>query len=402
MKVLNIFVCATAMTLAMGASSARAQSITLGGKDVQVHGSFQQGFAVSDNNNFLTMDTTSGSGAMTDGALNVSSQLTSKLRVGGQLYTRKIGELGGGQLQVDWAYADYRFAKAFGIRAGKVKTALGLFNDTQDMEFLYTWALLPQGVYPADLRGVTIAHVGGDVYGTIDLKKSGALSYTAHYGRIPDDPYGGYRYGVNDAGIEFSKPIETKGYGADVRWTAPVDGVIAGYSLLSSSADTNILYPVPGRPGLIVPIDVYVSPWRRQAIFGDVQRGSVHASAELRLDYRAHTYTPELRPDESFASRGWFVSGAYRVSTHLEVGSYYTHYIPDESKDTSLPSEHSRDAVATARIDINRFWNVKVEAHFMDGYGQLDSSFARGFYLRDNTTPSATTNMLVIRTGVNF
>ena len=46
--------------------------------------------------------------------------------------------------ELDWAVADYRFKDWFGIRGGKVKTALGLYNDTQDLEFLYTWALMPQ------------------------------------------------------------------------------------------------------------------------------------------------------------------------------------------------------------------------------------------------------------------
>jgi len=50
-----------------------------------------------------------------------------------------------------------------GFRAGKVKTALGLYNDTQDAESLHTWALLPQALYPTDLRTSLIAHTGGDV-----------------------------------------------------------------------------------------------------------------------------------------------------------------------------------------------------------------------------------------------
>jgi len=37
----------------------------------------------------------------------------------------------------------------FGVRGGKVKTVIGLSNDTQDYEFLNTFALLPQSVYPS-------------------------------------------------------------------------------------------------------------------------------------------------------------------------------------------------------------------------------------------------------------
>src|SRR5438105_13073743 len=54
------------------------------------------------------------------------------------LFRSNVGNLGNWQPTVDWAFADYRFKDWFGIRTGKVKTVLGLFNDTQDMEFLHT------------------------------------------------------------------------------------------------------------------------------------------------------------------------------------------------------------------------------------------------------------------------
>ena len=58
---------------------------------------------------------------------------------------------------------------------GIVKTVLGLYNDTQDMEFLHTWAILPQSMYPLDLRSSTIAHVGADFYGDISLRRLGSF-----------------------------------------------------------------------------------------------------------------------------------------------------------------------------------------------------------------------------------
>jgi len=44
-----------------------------GGVPVQVHGFMSQGFAKSNENNFLTMKTSDGSGALTDGGANVSA-----------------------------------------------------------------------------------------------------------------------------------------------------------------------------------------------------------------------------------------------------------------------------------------------------------------------------------------
>jgi len=135
------------------------------------------------------------------GAVNISTSITDKFRVGAQGYARKIGSLDDGRPQLDWAYGDYKFANWFGVRAGKVKTALGLYNDTQDMDFLHLWALLPQGVYPADLRTTYISHTGGDLYGRIPLKKLGKLDYTAYAGTRSFDNRGGFFLFTTDNGF---------------------------------------------------------------------------------------------------------------------------------------------------------------------------------------------------------
>src|SRR5262245_45705803 len=112
------------LSLALVAPASAQTSFTFGAAEVQLHGSIQQGFAWSDTNNFLTMPTTSGSGEMTDGAFNASFNLGKKLRAGAQVYSRNIGDLGNGGVQLDWGFVDYRFHPAFGVRGGKIKTAL--------------------------------------------------------------------------------------------------------------------------------------------------------------------------------------------------------------------------------------------------------------------------------------
>ncbi len=156
----------------------QAQEFNIFDRTVQVHGFLSQGFVYTGTNNWLTMNTSSGSGAMTDMGLNVSSQVTDSLRVGAQVYDRNLGKLGEYHPELDWASVDYAFKPWLGIRGGKVKTTLGLYNDTQDLDFLRAFVLLPQSVYPTDLRDATIAHLGGDVYGTVPLKRRLGLSPT--------------------------------------------------------------------------------------------------------------------------------------------------------------------------------------------------------------------------------
>jgi hypothetical protein len=111
--------------------------------------------------------------------------------------------------------------------------------------------------------------------------------------------------------------------------------------------------------------------------------------------------------------RGWYASGAYRILKRLEVGSYYSRYtissvfdgppavvLPNQT-DTSLPASHIYDKVITGRVDLNRFWNVKVEGHFMNGYGA--STYPDGFYPQVNPQGfKPNTNALVLKTSVNF
>ena len=389
------------------AAPAAAQSVKLAGREVQVHGSFQQAWVVTDGNNFLTMNSREGSGEFTDAAFNASTQVNKRLRVGAQAYSRNIGQLGNGQFQFDWAYADYRVHRAFGVRGGKMKTALGLFNDTQDMEFLHTWALLPQAVYPLDLRAVTIAHVGVDFYGTVGLKKAGSFQYTTYYGQVPDDEKGGYRYGVEDNGTLFTKGISSTAFGGDVRWTAPVEGLTVGYSLYQMAATTQVVISQlsPSVPLRGQKIDVDIPRWRRRAAFGEYQHGRVHASAEWRRETSQQQYAfvslPLPLQPLNRQQRGYFVSAAYRLNDKVEVGSYYSSYVADTLLDASLDNNHITGRAVTGRFDITSFWNVKVEGHFMDGYGNL--TYARGFYRRSNTTGlSPETKMLVVRTGINF
>ncbi|MGB6946212.1 MAG: hypothetical protein WBE37_27690 [Bryobacteraceae bacterium] len=77
--------------------------------------------------------------------------------------------------------------------------------------------------------------------------------------------------------------------------------------------------------------------------------------------------------------------------------------VPDqvEAASQSSPDRHLYDKVATLRIDLTSYWNVKIEGHFMDGWG--GNQYPDGFYQRDNPNGIAPkTNLLIIRTGVNF
>lgn len=390
------YVAKATVFLAFGTCANLSAQDTFRNWPVQIHGFVSQGFVKSSNNNYLTMNTQGGSFAFTDGGVNATSQVTRRLRVGAQLYVRNIGTLGQWRPTIDWAVAEFKITEWLSARGGKVKTVFGLYNDSQDMESLHTWAILPQSLYPLDLRSSTMAHLGGDLIGEIALPRNlGNLAYTAYAGRRFDDKYGGYRYVARQAGAELDA-ITGRMTGGDLRWSNGVPGLTIGASYL------NMPFEGSGRLNLI-PLPIRIAAHRKAHVFyGDYLLGNTRITGEYT---RANspvklTGIPGLT-DSREDTLGWYASVSQRLSSKLEVGTYHSRFVSETTRDWADPDNHIYDTAITARFDINRHWSFKVEGHFMDGYGNNFS--ARGFYLKQN--PSGflrTTNLLVLRTGYTF
>jgi hypothetical protein len=390
-----------------------AQEFKLLDRTVQVHGFLSQGFVYTNDNNWLTMNTSQGSAAFTDFGLNMSSQVTDKFRIGAQGYDRNLGHLGQYHPSLDWAVADYRFKSWFGVRGGKVKTRLGLYNDTQGEDFLRTFALLPQSVYPTDLRDATISHLGADMYGEISFRhRLGVLAYTAYAGHRSDSIYSGYPYYLSSFGGDI-KSYGGLQYGADLRWSTPLKGLLVGASRMNEdiTGKGSALNPFDLGEGLVPYSESSKADWTNQ-FYGEYVVGRFRIDSE----YRRYWRNQELfsGTSESFADiRGWYVSGAYRICKRFQIGSYYSHYTISNivggalsafyppATDTAIPANHDYDKVITGRVDLNKFWNVKVEGHFMNGYGS--GPYPNGFYTQVNASGFApNTNALVLKTSLNF
>ena len=381
--------------------------VEVAGRSVEIHGFASQGFAYSNDNNYLTMPTSTGSFAFTDGGFNISTRLTSRLRIGGQAYIREIGDLGRGQIKLDWALGDYRISDAFGIRAGKIKTVLGLYNDTQDVESLHTWAIMPQSIYSLDLRETSLAHMGGDIYGRVTVPHLGNLAYTLYAGSIANDRTGGYVYTLRSIWLNPSKLAGVAG-GADFKWNTPVSGLLLGVSYLESQVHTegtNLAFGVPFTikdfPDLHTVFSAQYT-WRNLRLDSEYTR-DLQETQETGISFGRQTPAENTTLDR----RGWYVAGAYRLSKHLELGSYHSRFYPNADRVYSGPilmpaaGRHVFDQTITARVDFDSHWDLKLEEHFIDGYG--DSSSASGFYLQQNPKGlKPKTDLFVLRAGFNF
>lgn len=144
-------------------------SVSASAIDYQVHGYVAQGFVLSSDNDFFG-DSTEGSFDYYEAGFNAAVQVSPELLFAAQGAIRDAGISDDGSARIDYALADYRLmsdaALQTGVRAGKVKNALGFYNDTRDVVFTRPSILLPS-VYSdnQNQRSLIFTAPGAQVYG---------------------------------------------------------------------------------------------------------------------------------------------------------------------------------------------------------------------------------------------
>jgi hypothetical protein len=340
----------------------------------QVHGTFSQGFIYGSGNNYLSMETNKGSAKWSEGSINVRTALADNLHAGAQLHSYFLGELGRGNAQLDWAFADYRAKQWMGFRGGKLKAPLGLFGEVEDTDTLYNWALLPQPMYEAEYRSFNVPVMGGEIYVTVSHARN----------RFTLQMFGGRR---NVAGNDGSPALAWQlysielgsysgyAYGANLKWETPVRGLTGGLFFdRSRTLAPHAYWPVnPYGVPLYLKIDSAIA---REIYSLRYQRGKLDLAAEGKHEphWVANNGVPVL-PGGS-PRNAWYVMGAYHVTAKLTAGSYFsrvwgTSFVETfrwPAYDPSKPEFYSNDTVVNARFDINRFFYLKLEGHYIDGH----------------------------------
>jgi hypothetical protein len=356
--------------------------------NIQIHGFATQSFAVSNNNNYLGMDTRSGSMGWSEAALNLNDQVSSKLRVGMQFHYTRLGIFGGDDVSIDWALGDYRLKPWLGVRAGKVKIRWGLYNDMQDYDPGYLWSLLPEPIYGVDWRATDLAQLGAELYGRVPLGKSlGKLDYSGYYGSYSDASNDGIMEDFREDGVSLVSPPGGKTPGFDLRWETPATGLKVGGSLMMYNATgtlTNGTYRQP------------TTFW--SAYYGqyDFRKAFFSGQYSKLVEYDIATVTGAPPSVDGMDERAWFAMGGYHLTEKLQAGAYYTRYLDASGGNHSDPANYFHDWVVSGRFDFNPYAYGKLEGHFIDGNGV-------GFYGVDNPNGlKPRTDLMVAKLGFTF
>jgi hypothetical protein len=334
------------------------------GPSLQVHGFVSQGFIKSTGNNYLA-ESKRGSFEMTEGAVNLTASVTERLRLGFQLFVRDLGPIGNYGAKMDWMYFDYRLADWLGVRAGRVKIPFGLYNEIADVDPARVAVLLPQSVYPTGNRDFLLALTGGELHGRLRLAAAGALEYRLYGGTVFIE--GGAAIGP----LILSAPRVPYVAGARLMWETPVDGLRVGGSGQLIRIDWDLAITGLGATNVKFPVRLWLASLEYAA-------GPVHLAAEYgRWHGKIISSNPLLVPNVDTVNERLYGMGAYRLTGWLQVGAYYALLFPNK-EDRKGRSAWQHDYAATLRFDINDYWLLKLEGHFMRGTAGLDDNVNKG------------------------
>jgi hypothetical protein len=348
------------------AAPALAAELDAGNDDVslEVHGFVSQGAMISTANKYLT-NSTRGSLEFAELGVNFQSQLTDRLRVGFQLFTRDLGPIGNYQMRADWFNLDYRWRDWLGVRAGRIKVPFGLYNDVSDIDAARVWVLQPQSFYPTSNREYLLAQTGVEVYGYVDLRRAGALDYRSYLGTIFID------ISNNPTVRSLDSPYIV---GSRLIWETPVQGLRLAGSAQALRLNFQYLLD-PTMPSVGVGLDAQLGAASIEFVRRDLVLAAELAQWRVVID---EADLPVLGPEVKHVtvSDHGYVSASYHLAPWFWPGAYYSVLFPDEANATFTgPSKDMQhDAAATVRFDLNAHWILKLEAHYLHGTAALSAA----------------------------
>ncbi len=329
---------------------------------VDIHGFISQGYLKSDHNNFLA-DTEDGTFQFNEMGINFTTSPAESLYLGIQFLARDIGDTGNDKIEIDWAYADYKWYEWLGFRVGKIKLLYGFYNESRDIDMLRTPILLPPSVYSESARDAQTAVKGISVYGNIDAGPAGLLTYQAMYGVVDIDSNSGTvklietLYNISITSVE-----RDEAKAGAIHWHTPLDGLKVGVSLIN----TGIEFIGPA-------LTVDYSTFESKIISAEYLIGNLTLSGEYHLltkDTDTTVIALNRTVNDETKTDTYYINAAYRFTDWFELGSYHSYLIRDN--DGSGDENKRINTCLTLRFDINSNWLVKLEGHKVEGtYGVL-------------------------------
>jgi len=339
----------------------------------QYHGFISQNFVLTSENNFYG-DSQDGSFDFTEAGFNVSVRPLSRLGLAAQVLYRRAGELEDEEVRLDYGVLDVTAldtseARA-GVRFGRVKNPLGLYNETRDVPFTRPSIFLPQSIYFDRTRNFALSVDGGQLFGEYD-SAIGQFYLKANIG-VPtvDKTLEGLMLGGRNRPGELSGKLSYVGqfgysYGGGlIRLAFTAAAVHAGYET--------------GRSDPFSEGDFWFQPY----IFSAQYNGErLSLTGEYAVRNTRLKYFGPLLPNMAFTGESYYLQGAYRLTDEIEAMVRYDvlyqnvndRYGEKFERLSGKPSfsRFAKDWTVGLGWNITPSWTVRAEYHRVHGAGWL-------------------------------
>lgn len=352
-------------------SPARAFDLGLP-QTVQIHGFLSQGFTHTSDNNFLGKTDDSVSFNFREFGINGSWSIVPDLQLAMQVVYRDAGKTDNSDVRIDYGLASYNLYSTentlINIRAGRVPTPLGFYNDTRDVASTRPGIFLPQSIYFDVNRNLALSADGG--YFHVE-QQTDIGDFLVDFGlALPrmDDPDFNFK-------VLRGSPGEMEG---DLSWVGRLgyewNGGILRLAL--TYADINGDYK-PSKGAFLQAGSFRFNPFIVSAQF-NAEDWSLTAEYALRK-IRVKDFG---FPANGATGQSFYVQGLYRFTEHFQGFVRYDDYIADlddqkglRAARPSVPNyaRFAEDWTFGMRYEILPSLNISGEYHRINGTGWLSA-----------------------------
>jgi hypothetical protein len=338
-------------------------------ESVQVHGFLSQGFIHTSDNNFFGHSDDSLSTDFRELGINGSWNALPDLQLAMQVVWHDAGQTDEAGLRIDYGLANYNLLSTestlLAIRAGRVVTPLGFYNETRDVAATRPSILLPQSIYFDRNRNLALSADGGYLYGE-HRTEFGDFSF--NFGLViprTDDP-------------EFVNTIlrgESGNLEGDTSWVARVGYESPGSEVRLAVTYADFLSDFHSSEQPLNQGSFHFNPLILSAQY-NAEKWSLTAEYALRrtrLDFFQLS-------DIGFTGQSYYIQGAYRFTDKLEGLVRYDELVQDLDDQygyrypTRLGppfSRYARDWTFGLRYEILPSLLMSAEYHHINGTGWL-------------------------------
>ncbi|MBU0994269.1 MAG: hypothetical protein KJ737_17400 [Proteobacteria bacterium] len=358
---------------------------------VQIHGFMSQGYLKSDGNNYLA-ESKDGSFQFNEMGLNFKMQATDKLQIGMQFFARDMGPIGNDEIVLDWAFADYKFKDYLGLRAGKIKSPIGFYHETRDVDILRTSILLPSAVYDENLRDSANAIHGVGIYGDVTTDFLGNFTYQALVGTQNISTDGGTAKYISQTLFDIQHVGLDSILAYSLQWVDPSSHLRIGgtcfFTEIEADGVTQNKKKWDGISGGLFEVPEGTAMDNRTRNIEEYIGSIEFTWNDLLVAYEYkvlkttgifNIYFPEftitsLAPLDIL---GYYGLVSYRFLPFFEAGIYYGEFFVDANDRDGSKREvdylsWQKDFAVSLKFDINDNWIIKLETHYFDGAANLN------------------------------